>query len=243
MRLDSQLTTQGCRDTPVEEQQAFLEASSPSGGIEGWSPSDADTEHRYEEGKTRLRRDKKGLINGSRGHVTAFTTVDSLKVLELREEPWEAEYGKRQYEIAQENWSSVPVVTFENGIKLTVPPGTDSTTIDPAAIFRSEMGGVGVCKRWQVPLKLAWALSIHKCQGLTLESGIISPNGIFENGQCYVAVSRVKSLQGLQLGSSIEERHIKANPKVVKFYNGRLSVAKPNAKKLIRSQTRSAQRQ
>jgi ATP-dependent exoDNAse (exonuclease V) alpha subunit len=51
----------------------------------------------------------------------------------------------------------------------------------------------------QFPLRLAWACTIHKSQGLTLESALIDIRAAREPGQAYVAVSRVKSLQGLLL--------------------------------------------
>lgn len=69
----------------------------------------------------------------------------------------------------------------------------------------------------QFPLKLAYAISIHKSQGMTLENVVVDCNRIFEQGQTYVALSRVKKLQGLYLkGFSLDK--IKVNPEVVEFY-------------------------
>jgi ATP-dependent DNA helicase PIF1 len=75
--------------------------------------------------------------------------------------------------------------------------------------------GIGVS---QIPLILAWALTIHKAQGSTLElAEVDAGSGIFECGQTYVALSRVKSLEGLYL-SSFDARRIRINKKVQDFY-------------------------
>ena len=72
--------------------------------------------------------------------------------------------------------------------------------------------------RRQIPLKLAYALTIHKAQGATLDSALIDigPN-TFEYGQAYVALSRVKSLDSLYLWD-VDEGSFKAHPKVKAFY-------------------------
>jgi len=71
----------------------------------------------------------------------------------------------------------------------------------------------------QIPLIYAWAITIHKAQGITLDSAIMDiGKNIFEYGQTYVALSRVKTLTGLYL-TSFDYTKIMANPKVIKFYN------------------------
>jgi len=70
----------------------------------------------------------------------------------------------------------------------------------------------------QIPLTLAWALTIHKIQGATLAMAQMDiGQTIFEYGQTYVALSRIQSLDGLYL-SSFEPGRIRANPKVQDFY-------------------------
>jgi ATP-dependent DNA helicase PIF1 len=70
----------------------------------------------------------------------------------------------------------------------------------------------------QIPLIPAWAITIHKAQGVTLEQAEIDVgDGIFECGQTYVALSRVKSLEGLYL-TGLNPQRIRVNKKVQAFY-------------------------
>jgi len=99
-----------------------------------------------------------------------------------------------------------PIVKFNNG----------TIMIMNRHIWTSDkIPGIGVS---QVPLILAWALTIHKSQGSTLDVAEIDVgSGIFECGQTYVALSRVKSLEGLYL-KSFDVSKIKINKKVKDFY-------------------------
>ena len=102
--------------------------------------------------------------------------------------------------------SGFPLVKFRNGVHKVITPYNWESEKMP-----------GVCVT-QLPLILAWAISIHKSQGSTLEMAEIDiGSGIFECGQTYVALSRVKSLEGLYL-SSYDPTKIKINLKVRDFY-------------------------
>lgn len=71
----------------------------------------------------------------------------------------------------------------------------------------------------QLPLILSWAITTHKSQGLSITKALIDiGSNIFEYGQTYVALSRVKSLNGLYL-TKVNTKKIKAHPGVIKFYN------------------------
>jgi ATP-dependent DNA helicase PIF1 len=69
----------------------------------------------------------------------------------------------------------------------------------------------------QIPLKIAYAISIHKSQGCSLDFAEIDLSNIFEYGQAYVALSRVKSLQGLSI-IGVDYKNICAHPKALEFY-------------------------
>ena len=71
----------------------------------------------------------------------------------------------------------------------------------------------------QIPLIHAWAITIHKSQGMTLDYVVTDiGDNIFEYGQIYVVLSRVKSLDGLFL-KNINFDKIKTHPKILKFYS------------------------
>lgn len=69
----------------------------------------------------------------------------------------------------------------------------------------------------QFPLKLAWAITIHKSQGLTFEKAIIDARASFAHGQVYVALSRCKTLEGLVLSSPIADFSVKNDTTVIQF--------------------------
>jgi ATP-dependent DNA helicase PIF1 len=71
----------------------------------------------------------------------------------------------------------------------------------------------------QIPLILSWAITIHKAQGMSLDYVRTDiGNSIFEYGQAYVVLSRIKNIEGLSL-ININYGSIKAHPKVLEYYS------------------------
>ena len=103
--------------------------------------------------------------------------------------------------------SGTPLVQFLSGTSIPIPYSTWES---------EEIEGL---MRKQIPLRLAYAITIHKAQGATLDSALIDiGTNTFEYGQAYVALSRVKNLQSLYVWD-VEPTAFKAHPKVVEFYN------------------------
>lgn len=103
--------------------------------------------------------------------------------------------------------TELPIVEFVNGVKKTI--GTHTWPIEDYEFV----------SRAQVPLRLAWAGTIHKIQGSTLDSALVDiGSGIFEYGQAYVALSRVRSLEALYV-YDFDPLAFKAHPKVKEFYS------------------------
>jgi hypothetical protein len=100
----------------------------------------------------------------------------------------------------------LPTVTFANGVERLIEPSE----------WTIEVGGVECAKRNQIPLMLAWAISIHKSQGLTLDEATCELGSCFTTGQAYVALSRVRSLDGLSISSL--PRTFATDPVVTDFY-------------------------
>ena len=87
----------------------------------------------------------------------------------------------------------------------------------------------------QFPLRLAWAVTIHKSQGLTFEHAIIDAQHSFAHGQTYVALSRCKTLEGLVLSSPLSTNAVICDEKVHQF-NMDASAHQPNSEMLSQMQ-------
>lgn len=105
----------------------------------------------------------------------------------------------------------LPVVQFKNGIKLTI--GYHGYEVTETINRKSVVIGTV----YQIPLRLAYAITVHKSQGMTLDSAIIDLQKVFEYGQAYVALSRVKDVKNLQLFNATV-KSFRAHPHALEFY-------------------------
>jgi ATP-dependent DNA helicase PIF1 len=131
---------------------------------------------------------KNMLANGSRGVVEGFVN---------------------RYDQLTERHTILPVVRFLSGKEYVVGYHDFETCLDTE--------GVTVHRR-QLPLKLGWGMTIHRAQGMTLDRAIIDLPEAFVPGHAYVALSRLKSLDGLSL-SRFSEKSLYVSSKVQEFHS------------------------
>lgn len=108
--------------------------------------------------------------------------------------------------IQEFNNSSI-LIKFDNGIIAPIPKHK----------FEYYYNERVVAERLQYPLKLAYGITIHKSQGMTLDKLVVDCARIFERGQAYVAMSRVKTLDGLYI-KNFEPEKVMVDSRVAKFY-------------------------
>ncbi len=100
--------------------------------------------------------------------------------------------------------SGWPVVRTKAGRSITIEPMEWSI----------EDGGKVLARVRQVPLRLSWAITVHKSQGMSMDAALMDLSGVFEHGQGYVALSRVRRLEGLHL-LGWNERTFQVHPGVL----------------------------
>jgi ATP-dependent DNA helicase PIF1 len=114
--------------------------------------------------------------------------------------------------LAAMNGAVYPVVRFRR-----MDHTFRNVLLHPETFSVENIEGEVLASRTQIPLILAWALSIHKAQGQTLQYVKVDLAKTFERGQAYVALSRATSKEGLQVLNFLPEK-VKTHPKVVEFY-------------------------
>jgi len=117
--------------------------------------------------------------------------------------------GSRGVVVGFTSGRNLPVVQFSNG----KPP-----FVVQEHVWEKRVAGRICATKTQIPLKLAWAISIHKSQGMSISRCQISLKECFEVGQAYVALSRATNQDGLEI-TSYDATCIVADPKVIQYYD------------------------
>ncbi len=140
--------------------------------------------------------EERQFVNGTIG------TITHLDAKNIVVETEDAGGKKRKIEVPLIEWE---IIRYKSGIT----GGLDTETI---GTFR------------QYPLKLAWAITIHKSQGKTFDRVLLDlGGGAFEHGQLYVALSRCRTLEGIVLRQRIRPQDVITDERVVEFYSQQLA--------------------
>jgi len=173
------------------------------------------------------------LVNGSIGRVIGFMSEATFDSYETNEDEFLATQGGT----LADNGEDDPLISRKSKAAARIMENLagSTTQIYPVVRFMLADGSTRdlLCQReqWkvelpngeiqasrnQIPLILAWALSIHKAQGQTLERVKVDLGKVFEKGQAYVALSRATSMGGLQV-TRFDPKKVNAHEKVRTFY-------------------------
>ena len=134
---------------------------------------------------------------------TLKSSVRAPEILNLKKHA-KVMFVKNNFDMGYINGSLGEVICFEEDDDHGILPKvklTDGTVllVEPETWSVDNDAGKTIASFQQIPLRLAWAITIHKSQGMTLEAAEINLSHTFEKGQGYVALSRLKSLSGLRL--------------------------------------------
>ncbi len=134
---------------------------------------------------------------------TLKSSVRAPEILNLKKHA-KVMFVKNNFDMGYINGSLGEVIGFEEDDDHGILPKvklTDGTVllVEPETWSVENDAGKTIASFQQIPLRLAWAITIHKSQGMTLEAAEINLSHTFEKGQGYVALSRLKSLSGLRL--------------------------------------------
>jgi len=175
------------------------------------------------------------LVNGSVGKVIAFMDEKTFEYYHEDEDEFQAvetmdlddaEMTSSRMKLKQKIAKNLAGDTSQNWpvVRFTIPDGTFRDLLCQREPWLIELpNGEIQASRSQIPLILAWALSIHKAQGQTLDRVKVDLGKIFEKGQAYVALSRATCQEGLQI-SRFDPKKVMAHDRVRTFYESLYSV-------------------
>jgi ATP-dependent DNA helicase PIF1 len=199
------------------------------------------------------------LVNGSLGKVIGFMSEQQFDNYQQHEEEYYADQaamadgGENEDEIPglaerRQKIKDLMASTTQHFpvVRFTIADGSTRDLLCQREKWKVELpDGEVQAERSQVPLILAWALSIHKAQGQTLERVKVDLGRVFEKGQAYVALSRATSMQGLQV-MGFDPRKVMAHERVRVFYNSlsraeEINKEKEEVRKIIGDKAKKAE--
>lgn len=175
------------------------------------------------------------LVNGSVGKVVAFMDERTFDIYHDDEEEFQAvDTMDLNDEEMTRSRKKLKALINKDGqadtsqkwplVRFALADGSSRDLLCQKETWKIELpNGEVQAFRSQVPLILAWALSIHKAQGQTLERVKVDLGKIFEKGQAYVALSRATCQEGLQI-MRFDPKKVMAHDRVRSFYNSLYSV-------------------
>ena len=200
-----------------EEFQSMAEIT----GDADMASTNAEYDLRFKIGaKVMLLTNGPGYFNGSFGTIEGFYPNDDDEAFDegprvkIRLE----DSGDIVY-VEKYKWDVVQPVVKKKTVKykeLDPETGKEVEKVREEEVIETE--SVGAVE--QFPFKLAWAITIHKSQGMTLKCGVNLYPEFFANGQLYVALSRVDKRDHIYINGLLDYKDLRTSAKVRKFYGG-----------------------
>lgn len=122
-------------------------------------------------------------------------------------------FTKNNFDVGYVNGTIGVVTRFRNGNPVVLTSWGEEIYPEPER-WTFEEYGITKASFTQIPLRLAWAITVHKSQGMSLDEAVVDLSKAFEYGQGYVAISRVRSLSGLTL-TGLNDKTFMMHPKVI----------------------------
>jgi ATP-dependent DNA helicase PIF1 len=175
------------------------------------------------------------LVNGSIGKVVAFMDEKTFDIYRENEDDFQSvgQTDPNDDETTQSRKKLKAMINKDLAgdtsrkwplVRFSIADGSSRDLLCQPEAWKIELpNGEIQASRSQIPLILAWALSIHKAQGQTLERVKVDLGKIFEKGQAYVALSRATSQEGLQV-LRFDPKKVMAHDKVRTFYDSLYSI-------------------